>query len=114
VEAAQASYVRPPATNSTFAAAPTLPVQSITYGLGEGKQPAPEYPSRAMREGQEGTVQILFAVAPDGHVLTAEISKASPWRLLNEAAVRAVRDRWRFRAGTARRYEVAIRFELSK
>jgi hypothetical protein len=36
-----------------------------------------------------------------------------PWSLLNEAAVQAVRDTWRFGAGPVRTYEVPIRFELT-
>ena len=113
VEAKQAGYVRDldPKPATPVAAAP---VRTITYGQGEGRQPAPEYPARAVREGQEGTVRVRFSVGENGRVLEAEAWAACPWRLLNEAAVRAVRERWRFPAGLVRRYEVAIRFELTK
>jgi TonB family protein len=99
---------------STPAPAAAPPVQAITYGEGEGKQPAPEYPRPAIRAGQEGTVTVRMSVSEEGRVLAAEAVSPSPWPLLNDAALRAVRQRWRFRPGPLRLYEVAIRFELHK
>lgn len=100
--------------SSVPAVAPAPPVQAITYGKGEGRQPAPDYPSRAVREGQEGAVTIRFSVGENGRVLNAEVVSPSPWPLLNDSALRVVRERWRFREGPPRLYEVAIRFELYK
>jgi protein TonB len=94
--------------------APGPPVQTLAYGHGEGRQPAPEYPRQAMREGQEGVVTLRFSVGESGRVLAAETVSATPWPLLNNAALRAVRERWRFRPGPPRLYEVAIRFELHR
>ncbi|MEY4544231.1 MAG: hypothetical protein RL685_426 [Pseudomonadota bacterium] len=94
--------------------APAPPVQTLTFGQGEGKQPAPEYPKQALREGQEGPVVVRFHVSEQGQVLSAELAQPSPWPLLNTAALRAVRQRWSFSSGRARLYEVSIRFELSK
>lgn len=111
VEAAQATPVN---REETTAPVDTPPVQAITYGQGEGRQPAPEYPRRAVREGQEGVVRIRFSVGEDGRVLSAIVGSPSPWPLLNNAALRVVRERWRFREGQPRLYEVAIRFELTK
>jgi periplasmic protein TonB len=109
-------------TKATFAAVPVAepkpvvapPVQVLTYGQGDGRQPAPEYPLRARREGQEGIVGIRFCVGEDGRVLTAEASSPSPWKLLNDSALRAVREHWRFSTGPLRLYEVSIRFQLTK
>ena len=113
VEPKQATYVRPEST-ALAAPAPAPPIQALTYGRGEGRQPAPDYPPQAMRQGQEGTVTVRFSVGENGRVFSAEASSPSPWPLLNQAAVRVVRERWRFRAGAVRLYEVAIRFELTK
>lgn len=117
VPAQEAAYVRPPAE----VAAPANPApitsalpQQITFGQGEGIQPAPEYPRRALTAGQEGTVVVRFTVGESGRVIAAEAWTTSPWPLLNEAAVRVVRDRWRFGSGTTRLYEVAIHFQLQK
>jgi len=98
------------------APAPTAPppVQTITFGRGEGKQPAPDYPVQAKREGQEGTVVLRFRIAENGRVLDATAVSPCVWPLLNEAAVRVVRDRWRFPAGSSRLCEVSIRFQLLK
>jgi protein TonB len=111
VEANQAEYARRPVATAN---APVPAPQRLVLGEGEGKQPAPEYPAAAMRQGQEGTVMVRFTVGENGRVLNAEAVSPSPWPLLNEAALRAVRERWRFRRGPVRIYEVPIRFEMLK
>ena len=112
VEAAQASYSRAVVNETATAALP--PVQQLTFGVGAGKQPAPEYPLAAQDARQEGVVNVRFVVAANGRVAAAEAAAASPWPLLNDSAVRTVRNRWRFPAGATRAYEVAIRFVLPK
>jgi protein TonB len=109
VDVKSASASKPAVETAT---APAALVQTLTFGSGEGKQPAPEYPARARREGQEGVVLVRFTVGESGHVISAEAASPSPWPLLNESAVRAVRDHWRFGAGDLRLYEVAIRFQM--
>lgn len=113
VEARQAAYLQPPA-QTTPAPRTASPVQRLIHGEGEGRQPAPNYPPQALRAGYEGTVTVRFNVGEDGRVLAAEAARPCPWGLLNAAAVRVVRERWRFSAGTVRVYEVAIRFEIQK
>jgi len=113
VDATQASYSTSAVSNNAVATV-TLPVQTLTFGQGSGKQPAPEYPWRAQNEGQEGVVNVRFTVAENGRVVSAEAITPSPWPMLNDSAVRTVRNRWRFNAGSLRAYEVAIRFVLPK
>jgi TonB family protein len=91
---------------------PTGVPQRLTFGEGEGAQPAPQYPREAVMARQEGTVIVRFTVGADGRVQKAEASKPSSSAMLNQAAVRAVRETWRFRSGPVRLYEVAIEFEL--
>ncbi len=86
--------------------------ESLSFGRGDGRQPKPDYPRRARLEGQEGTVVVRFSVGENGRVVAAEAAVPSPWRLLDEEALRTVRERWRFRAGAVRLYEVSIRFQL--
>lgn len=107
----QASYrtvETPPVVKAPLAPTP------LTFGQGEGRQPAPDYPRESLRQGQEGTVTVRMTVAEDGRVLAAEASLPSPWPLLDRAALRVVKSRWRFTPGPLRAYEVAIRFQLNK
>ena len=104
----QAPYSRP------ILPAPQPPrVRTLTFGEGEGRQPAPEYPRRALQERQQGVVQIQFVVGESGQVTSAEATQPCPWPALNEAALRTVRERWRFPAGALRIYEIAIRFQIT-
>jgi protein TonB len=89
-------------------------VRHLVYGQGEGRQPAPEYPREAVMARQQGVVVVLFTVGEDGRVQTARAMSPCPWPLLNQAAVRAVRDDWRFQSGLARSYEVSIQFQLKE
>lgn len=88
--------------------------ETLVYGEGEGRQPAPTYPARARVAGQQGVVWVQFKVAPDGRVFAAEVQRPSPWSLLNAEALRTVRDRYRFNPGRLRFYEIPIRFELGR
>jgi len=106
-----AKPVAGPPHPATVTTAPSA-VRHITYGQGEGRQPAPEYPREAAIAHQEGVVVVRFTVDAQGTVKSAEAIKPSPWPLLNQAAVRAVSEDWRFSAGTRRTYEVSIQFEL--
>jgi protein TonB len=114
VPAAQAAFNRPAKNPAAPAPASARTPQALTFGQGEGRQPAPEYPYLARRRGQEGTVLVRFTVGTDGRVLSASAAQPSPWPLLDEAALAAVRGRWRFPAGPVRLYEVPIQFVLKK
>ena len=114
----EATYVRPDPEPSRVAIPSTAPTpglpQRLIIGQGEGRQPVPEYPRRAMTAGQEGSVVVRFSVGEDGRVLAAEAATPCPWPLLNESAVRSIRERWRFATGAVRFFEVVIRFQLDK
>lgn len=88
--------------------------QRIIYGVGEGKQPAPQYPLEAVRNAQEGVVGIRFTVAADGHVVSAQVFSPSPWPLLNQAALDVVRDQWNVPQGANPLKEVFIRFKINR
>ena len=61
--------------------------------------PPPPYPPLAVRRGWTGTVVLLIDVAADGSVTGVHIESSSGHRVLDEAAVQAVRG-WRFHPGT--------------
>jgi protein TonB len=89
-------------------------VQRLTFGQGEGRQPAPDYPTEAIYRHEEGVVVILMTVGQDGHVMSARVQVPCPFAILNQAALRAVRQTWHFPAGPVRNYEIAIQFELTQ
>ena len=60
--------------------------------------PAPIYPRPARERGWEGRVVLEITVDASGAVVRAEIDENSGYRILDQAAVRAVR-RWRFTLG---------------
>ncbi len=57
--------------------------------------PKPRYPRDARRRGEEGNVMLLVDVLPNGRVGEISVESSSGHRLLDDAAVKAVR-RWRF------------------
>jgi protein TonB len=90
------------------------PVRHLTFGVGEGRQPDPEYPHDAVLAHEEGTVVVRFKVGQDGRVLSAVVTQPSRWPLLNQAALRAVRDEWRLSPGKAGTYDIPIQFVLTR
>ena len=113
VAADQATHARPTILATSAMVGSPAP-QTLVFGQGEGRQPAPEYPARSVKLGQEGTVVIRLTVDPSGQVTDTAVATPCAWPLLNDAAERTVRHRWRFARGSARVYEVAIRFALAK
>lgn len=56
---------------------------------------APRYPLQALRRRDQGEVLLTVDVDSQGHVVAVDITRRSPSRALDAAAVNAVRD-WRF------------------
>src|SRR5690606_39133894 len=56
--------------------------------------PAPRYPPDALRSGTSGEVQVEFTVGVDGTVTAARVVQATPPRVFDREALRAVRP-WR-------------------
>lgn len=101
----QATYARP--------SKPAQTVQQLTFGVGQGQQASPEYPRQALEQHQEGTVVVRLVVGEGGLVTSAEAIQPCPWPLLNESAVRTIRQQWRFAPGAVRTYDVPIHFEIT-
>lgn len=80
--------------------------------LAGGRMPAPSYPAEARSKGQTGTVLVEFVVGENGSVVSAYAKSASPWPILNERAVSAVR-RWKFPPGNVVKYTRPIVFKLN-
>ncbi|MFJ4142905.1 energy transducer TonB [Pseudomonas sp. NPDC089734] len=71
------------------------PVTPASASAGYLRNPAPEYPSLAMRRGWEGTVLLRVHVLASGKPGEIQIQKSSGRDALDEAAVTAVK-RWSF------------------
>jgi protein TonB len=96
-------------TRATNQEAPA--VQRLTYGQGEGEQPAPEYPLEADIAGQRGSILVRFTIGEDGRVTSAEAIQPCLYPLLNQSAVRTIREEWRFKPGPVRVDEIIIEFK---
>jgi len=61
-----------------------------------GVNPKPPYPLLARRMGTQGVVFLRVHVRADGSVAAAEVTTSSGSALLDDSAVKTVRDQWRF------------------
>jgi len=58
--------------------------------------PTPPYPLLARRMGAEGVVVLRILVHEDGSVKEVKVRQSSGFKILDESALRTVRDRWHF------------------
>jgi len=78
----------------------------------------PVYPRRALRQGEEGQVLLEFTITPEGKVVDASVSNASPRGRFEAAALHAIRQ-WRYQPFTengepvARRASQVLEFRLA-
>lgn len=83
-------------------APPAPPAPLASYGASEDtsyrRYKPPRYPPQAVRQRQEGEVVLRVLVGTDGNVVQIEVEKSSRSRLLDRAAMDAVKD-WKFNPG---------------
>jgi TonB family protein len=61
---------------------------------------ADDYPDFAVRAGQQGTVHLKFVILETGGIGDISVSQTSGSRLLDEAAAKVVKSRWRYQPAT--------------
>ncbi len=102
--AAEAVRVSPPPASATPAAPPAAPAaaaartETVTppsFSAAYLRNPPPVYPAAARRNGEEGTVTLRVLVSAEGAPSRVELERSSGSRLLDAAAIEAVRG-WRF------------------
>jgi protein TonB len=72
------------------------PLETQAAGrMGYLSNPAPVYPDSAQDRGIEGTVLLHVRVLADGRAESVDIQQSSGWRILDDAALRTVRN-WMF------------------
>lgn len=86
--------------------APSEPVAPPRFDAAYLHNPAPEYPLQARRRHEEGAVLLRVEVSAEGGALQVLIEHTSGWRVLDEAALSAVRH-WRFEPARQGRDAVA-------
>ena len=88
-----------------------------SYGPGLVEGPLPIYPKNAVDRGLEGTVTLAAAISEDGSLKSVTVQKSSGHQLLDEAALRAVKEGWVFSpgktAGKPASGQMTIIFEFS-
>lgn len=91
-----------PAAKPVESAAPAAPapvaltpVVAAHEGANYLKNPRPAYPELALEEGWQGEVLLRVRVSPEGRATTISVHRSSGQRVLDEAAVVAVRG-WSF------------------
>jgi periplasmic protein TonB len=87
----------PPSAPPAPPARPEQPAQVIPAREGANylKNPRPEYPGLARRQGWEGSTLLRVQVGPSGHALSVQVQRSSGRDTLDDAAKRAVA-KWSF------------------
>jgi TonB family protein len=86
----------------------------LTSDQGLDSLPLLEYPEEAKPGRLEGTVVVRFDVGTDGSVSNVTVLTPSPWPILNQAAVRDVREKWQghFPQGPRRSFKYRLVYKL--
>jgi protein TonB len=95
VPPAPAAVPAPPAPPSPPAPKVEEPITEATANAAYLNNPKPDYPGVASRNGWGGTVILRVRVLADGHAEGVEVKKSSGRKVLDEAAIAAVK-RWTF------------------
>lgn len=82
-------------TASQSASQPSPRPSGQTTDISPIRMDPPEYPSRALRQRQEGSVTLEFTVNENGTTENISVVSANPPRLFDREAIRAVAD-WKF------------------
>ena len=98
----------PPPLNS----APPHPIKFDPNAAPGGSYPPPSYPGIAVRNRYQGTTTLDILVDASGAIISVKVVKSSGFPVLDEAAVQAVKTRWRPPPGAARDWIWDCTFEL--
>jgi protein TonB len=113
-------YLKSPSTQSVTGGGDALSsMPEIITDIAPTVRIEPQYPSRALRAGIEGTVTVEFTIAVDGSIKDIEIVSADPPKVFDNEVLKALK-RWKFSPQTVdgktveKRARQDIRFTLRK
>ncbi len=86
--------------------------REIRRQFGEQQRRGDFYPAEAIARGLQGEVLVLLLLAPDGSVAAARVEQGSGHRLLDDAALQAVRALRSLPADAPRETLIPVRFRL--
>ncbi|MBA2849008.1 energy transducer TonB [Thermosulfuriphilus ammonigenes] len=70
---------------------PSSPLRNYLALIRDRVEAAKRYPLVARMRGEEGSVRVAFSISPRGELLTLELLKSSGHRLLDQAALSAIK-----------------------
>ena len=92
---------------------PTLQVAAPRAQATSHAVTATDYPPQSLRRGETGIVGVRYTIKSDGTVGETEIAQSSGIRVLDEAALRMVTQRWRFQTGaTDEVHSTTVAFQM--
>jgi TonB family protein len=97
--------------NGSSQAAGNNSEKSSSLRFAAGRMKKPNYPYQARINKQSGTVVVEFTVGTDGRVISAVEVQSSKWPLLDNEALRAVRN-WKFPSGGIMKFRKPITFQF--
>lgn len=97
--ASASAVVAPAGTTAAAAHGPTAPARVAAALQASGTCAKPAYPELSRRREEQGSVQLKFLIAADGHVVESKIEQSSGYPRLDEAA-RAALSKCQFKPGT--------------
>ena len=98
---------------STFPSTPEAPARDVPRPIAAiapsryRSTPQPDYPIASRRRHEEGTVQLVVTIGPDGRPVRVSLFRSSGHPLLDQAAMDKVRREWTFEPARASGVPVA-------
>ncbi|MGE5470667.1 MAG: TonB family protein [Bacteroidota bacterium] len=103
---------RPPAKTATSSRAAAPWVDEVRRQFKKQSEAGLFYPAEAIAQGLEGEATVLLILDEHGQVAAARLEQGSGWRILDEAALRAVRALHSVPSDAPRETLLPVRFRL--
>ena len=115
VVAGSARFAQPPQASRPSRPAASGPAAFIPGGSVAGAFPWPtarDYPKEALSQHAQGTVLVYVMVDAAGSPVRVEVKDTSGYYMLDQAAVRWIKNKWRWLPGETREYYCPFEWQL--